>query len=121
MNKIALAILAAALPMTAAMTMPVSTFLAKSEALMKKGPMAVFSGDLGLLRGEMRTSFTQLRAEQVAARKAGRKPASCMPEKVGVNPNELLGHLRTIPAAQRGMPMKDALGGWMAKKYPCPA
>lgn len=44
MNKIALAILAAALPLTVVTAMPVSTFLAKSEALMKKGPMAVFSG-----------------------------------------------------------------------------
>ena len=121
MNKIALAILAAALPMTAATAMPVSTFLAKSEALMKKGPMAVFSGDLGLLRSEMKTSVAQLRAEQAAARKAGRKPASCMPQKVVVRPNELLDYLRAIPAAERGMPMKEALGGWMVKKYPCPA
>ena len=120
MNKFALAIVAVALPASAT-AMPVSTFLAKSEALMKKGPMAVFSGDIGLLRGEMKTSFGQLRAEQIAARKAGAKPASCMPDKVGVKPNELLGYLRSIPAAQRGMPMKDALGGWMAKKYPCPA
>lgn len=68
----------------------------------------------------MKTGFTQLRAEQAAAHKAGRKPASCMPEKVGVKPDELLSYLRTILAAERGMPMKDALGGWMAKKYPCP-
>lgn len=105
----------------AAAAMPVSTFLAKADALMKKGPMAVFSGDIGLLKGEMKISFAQLRAEQVAARKAGRRPDSCMPAKVGVSPNELLGHLRAIPVAQRGMPMKDALGTWMQKKYPCPA
>jgi len=106
---------------TAAVAMPVSTFLAKADALMKKGPMAVFSGDIGLLKGEMTTSFAQLRAEQVAARKAGRKPELCMPAKVGVRPNELLGHLRAIPAAQRRMPLKDALGTWMQKKYPCPS
>lgn len=105
----------------AADAMPVSTFLAKSDALMKKGTMAVFSSDLGLLRGEVKTSFARLRAEQAAARKAGRTPASCMPAKVPVAANALLDHLRTIPAAQRGMQVKEALGGWMAQRYPCPA
>lgn len=109
-----------ALP-AAAWAMPVSTFLAKADALMKKGPMAVFSGDIGLLKGEMKASFAQLRAEQTAARKAGRRPDTCMPAKVGVRPDELLGYLRAIPIAQRGMPMKDALGTWMQKKHPCPA
>lgn len=116
-----LAILALLMLPATAVAMPVATFLAKADALMKKGPMAVFSGDIGLLKGEMKTSFAQLRADDVAARKAGRKPASCMPAKVGVRPNELLDHLRTIPVAQRGMPMKAALGTWMQKKFPCPA
>lgn len=120
MLRLIVGLLATALVATSASAMDVATFLAKAEALMKKGPMAVFSGDIGLLKAEMKTGFTQLRSEQVAARKAGRKPASCMPAKVGVSPNELLGHLRSIPASQRGMPMKEALGSWMQKKYPCP-
>ena len=46
MRRIAFALLVAALPATAlqAQTMPVSTFLAKADALKSKGPLAVFPG-----------------------------------------------------------------------------
>jgi hypothetical protein len=41
--------LAAAMPLTAASAMPVSTFLDKANRLEKKGPAALFSSDLKLL------------------------------------------------------------------------
>ena len=105
----------------AGQAMPVSTFLTKSEALMKKGPMAVFSGDLGLLKKEMQRSGGQLKAERLAAVKAGQKPAFCPPAKASMSPNELLNHLRAVPAAQRNMPFKAAYRSFLVKKFPCPA
>ena len=36
-----------------AQQMPVSTFLSKADALESKGPMALFSGDLKLLKNEV--------------------------------------------------------------------
>ena len=121
MNKIALALIAAAIPMTASSAMPVSQFLAKAEALQKKGAMALFSSDLGVLKKEMQTTGGQIRAERLAAVKAGRKPPFCPPAKASMNSDELLAHLRGIPPAQRGMSFKTAYQSFLARKWPCPA
>lgn len=121
MNKIALALIAAAIPMTAATAMPVSTVIAKADALKKKGAMAMFSSDLGLLKKELSTAGKQLGAERRAAITAGRKPAYCPPTKGSFDSDELLAYLHTIPPAQRGMSLKTAYKGFLAKKFPCPA
>jgi hypothetical protein len=122
MRQIALfAVLASLLPVTAAyaQTMPVSQFLAKAEALQKKGAMALFSSDIGLLKKELQNSGKQLKVERDAAKKAGRQPDTCPPEKASVNSNEVLAHFNSIPPQQRNMPVKAALAGLMRKKYPC--
>ena len=105
-----------------AQSMPVSQFLAKADALQKKGPLALFSSDIKRLKDEVTNSGKQLRAEQIAARRAGQKPATCMPEdKASIGSDELLAHFRSIPPGQRNMPVKTAFAGLMRKKYPCPA
>jgi hypothetical protein len=101
--------------------MPVSTFLAKADALQKKGPLALLSGDVNLLKKEITNSGKQLRQEQKAAQKAGRQPATCMPDKASINSGELLTHFRSIPPAQRNVSVKTAFASLMRKKYPCPA
>lgn len=123
MRKLLIAALAAASPLApaSAQSMPISEFLAKADALQKKGPMALFSGDIGKLKAEVVNSGKQLRAEQEAARKAGRKPATCLPEKANVTSTELLAHFRAVPPAERGVPVKTAFAGLVRKKYPCPA
>ena len=125
MRKILIAALATAVPLTPvlAQSMPVSVFLAKADALQKKGAMALFSSDIGKLKAEIVNSGKQIRAEQAAAQKAGRKPAVCMPEKgkASINSNELLAHFRSIPVAQRDMTVKAGFAGLIRKKYPCPA
>jgi hypothetical protein len=123
MRKIAFGLLIAALPATAlhAQAMPVSTFLAKAEALKKKGPLALLSGDVGLLKAEVMNSGKALRAEQLAAQKAGQKPATCIPEKAAIGSNELLNHFQAISAQQRNMSVKAAFASLMRKKYPCSA
>ena len=125
MRKIAFGLLIAALPATAlhAQAMPVSTFLAKAEALKKKGPLALLSGDLKLLKSELQNSVVALRAENRAAKAAGRKPAFCPPEgKASLNSGEVLSHFQSIPAAQRPrMRVREATRSLMATKYPCPA
>lgn len=124
MRKSILALALAASPFAAAQaqTMPVSTFLAKADALQKKGAMALFSKDIGVLKAEITNSGKALRAEQVAAEKAGRTPATCLPaKKAAINSNELLAHFRSIPPAQRSMSVKAGFAGLMRKKFPCPA
>lgn len=104
-----------------AQTMPVTTFLAKADALKKRGPLALFSSDYGKLKAEVNNSAKALGAEQLAARKAGRKPDTCMPKKISIGTDELLSHFRTLPRSQQGVSVKAAFTSFANKKYPCPS
>ncbi len=122
--KLIVVALAAALPATAlqAQAMLVSTFLAKADALQKKGMMALMSSDYKLLKKEIVTHSQTLRAERQAAEKAKRRPAYCPPAKSGLNSGEILAAFRSIPAAQRPRTdVKDALRALLARKFPCRA
>ena len=122
MRVLLIALIAASVPVSAgaAESMTLGQFLSKADALEKKGALALFSSDLNLLKREVQNSGKQLRSEQVAAQKAGRKPATCMPAQASMNSGELLTHFRSIPPQQRGMSVKAALALLMRKKYPCP-
>jgi len=120
MRKIILALLVLSAP-AAAQAMSVSQFLGKVDALHKKGPMALFSKDIGLLKAEVKDAGKALRLEQNVALKTGRKPPVCMPKRATTDSDELLAHFRAIPPAQRGMSVKSAFAALMNKKYPCPA
>ena len=100
-------------PMTA------GEFLARAEALEKKGMMALLSSDIGRLKREIKDTGRALRAHQEAERKAGRRPAHCIPEEASINSGELMRHLRAIPPAQRDMSFRAAFAALMQKKYPC--
>ena len=125
MRKLGLALLTAAAPLSVvqAQSMPVPTFLAKADALEKKGPLALFSSDIGLLKKEVMQSAKELRAERLAGRATGRKPAYCPPERAAsLGSSEVLAHFRSIPTAQAArMRVKDAMRSMLVKKYPCPA
>lgn len=120
MRKMILALLLIAAPASAG-AMTISQFLAKADALQKKGALALFSSDLGRLKSEVTSSSKELRAEHVAARKAGRRPPACLPEKASVNSKELMDFFRALPPAQRNASVKSGLAALMARKYPCPA
>ncbi|MES2986504.1 MAG: hypothetical protein V4808_01235 [Pseudomonadota bacterium] len=107
---------------TSANAMTVAEFLAKANALKAKGMMAAFSSDIGLLKGEMAGITAAYRADIERARAAGRKPHSCPPPKgqAKMGSNEFIAELEKIPAARRGISMKQAFYGMMARKYPCP-
>jgi hypothetical protein len=120
MKKLLLSVLLVAAPVTALQAMNVAVFLQKAEALQKKGMTAMFSSDLGLLKGEIRSASAALKAEREAARRAGRPSAYCPPAKASLNSNEVMANFRTIPPAQRSRTeVKDALRGLLARKYPC--
>jgi hypothetical protein len=120
-TRIILAALCAAMPVTAASAMNVAAFLQKADALEKKGMMALFSSDYKLLSKEVETASGQLRADRLAAQKAGRTPAYCPPAKGGgMQPKEMLALLRTIPVAQRArLELKDGLKAVLGRKFPC--
>lgn len=102
--------------------MSVQTFLDKVDALKKKGVMAMFSPDVGLIKAEMQTVAQQMQAEKKAREAAGKPPIACPPKSDGktrMGAEEFLTALRTIPPAQRGMSMKDGLTRVIVTKYPC--
>ena len=114
----------AAAPVTAAMaSMPVATFLAKSEALKSKGPMAFFSRDYKVLMGQVKTDAAELRAENKAAEAAGRAKAYCTPASgVKLGARDIMAAMQAVPPAQRqAMTTKAALRAYFARRYPCRA
>ncbi len=120
MRKLLLTLALVAAPVTALQAMNVAVFLQKAEALQKKGMGAMFSSDLGLLKGEIRSASAALKAEREAARRAGRPQPYCPPTKASLNSNEVIAHFRTIPPAQRSRTeVRDALRSLLARKYPC--
>ena len=120
MKRWMLAALLTAVPVTAAQAMTVATFLRKAEALQARGPLALLSSDLTLLKNEITTASQSLRAERLAARRAGRRPAYCPPESGGFTPEELLAGFRSIPAAHRQrMEVREGLRRLLIRRYPC--
>lgn len=115
-------VLVASLMATSALArdMTVRQFLTTADGI-PRNPTAMLRADTRRLMTEMRTSFATIRADEQAARAAGRRPATCMPERVSVNPERLLGRLNAIPAARRNISLTQALREWMAEEHPCPA
>ena len=104
-----------------ALAMPAVTFLAKADALMAKGPMALFSKDVGLLKAEVNRAAAELRAERLAAVAQHQPPNACPPPKSSLSSDELIKAMHRIPAAElTKMQFKDAMKRVLAQKFPCP-
>lgn len=100
-------------------TMLVSEFLEHAAALEKKGMLALFSADMKRLKAEIANSGRALRAEEAAARAAGRKTDTCMPTKAAVTSDEVMAHFKAMPPEQRAIPVRQAFEGLIRQKYPC--
>ncbi|MEO9467469.1 hypothetical protein [Parasphingorhabdus sp.] len=113
-----LAMLLAATPLSA---MPVSEFLPKADKLMNAGMGAMFSKHRKPVMAEMKKVTRNYRTDILAARAAGKTPPSCPPPKGKgkLNGKEFLAHLKTIPAANRGIEVERAFHDFMKIKYPC--
>lgn len=113
-------LLAAPLLIAAAGDMSVATFLHKADALKAKGPLALMSSDLGLLKREFEGSGRHYRAQLEADKRAGRQPSSCPPAKASLSSDEILAELRRVPPADRARtPVKQAFAAMMARRFPC--
>jgi hypothetical protein len=119
-RKFLIVALAVVVPIGALQAMTVSVFLEKADALQARGMMALFSSEIGLLKGEVTTAGAALRAENEAARRAGRSPAFCAPEQVRMTSTELLAFFRSIPPPQRHrLEVRDAMRFYMVRRFPC--
>jgi hypothetical protein len=120
MKRIVIAGIICLLPTTAA-AMDLTTFLAKKNGVMRKGPFGLLSGDYKLITAELTNSNKALRAERLAALQAGDRPAYCPPQKNNLPPPKLFARLESIPAGQRpNLQLKDALRIVYAREWPCP-
>jgi len=83
-------------------------------------PAAMLRPDAHRLKGEAERAFRAVGAEIREARAAGRTPPACPPERIDLNPRQLLDHLNGIPQARRQrMTVTDGIRHWMASRYPC--
>ena len=113
--------LAISLLATAASAMTVQEFLTTASRI-PQNPTALLRADTRRLMSEFRGAMTTVRGEETAAKAAGRPSTTCMPEKVGFSPNDILGRFNAIPAARRGqVSVTQAVREWMAERYPCPS
>jgi hypothetical protein len=118
-RRLLLAALAVLIPVSALHAMTVAVFLEKADALKARGMMAMFSSDVGVLKGEVRGAASALKAENVAARQRGRA-LYCAPEQVRMSSTELLTFFRSIPPATRARTeVRDALRAYLVRRYPC--
>lgn len=118
--RIALILLTIALP-SAAQAMDVATFLAKIDALEKKGMFAMLSSDYRQVKNESDSVLAQIAADARAAKAAHKPPIVCPPGGVAkTDSNEVVAYFRAMPPDQRARTqVKDALLALLARKYPC--
>ena len=101
--------------------MPVSTFLAKMDTLMKEGQLATMTSDAAVVKKELQDDAAALHAERLAAAQAGKTPAYC-PDLQAPQPTaaEIILGLKQVPQAdQSKIEVKDALRTYLAKRFPC--
>ncbi len=113
--------LAASLWATAVNAMTVQEFLTTANGI-PRNPTALLRADTRRLMDEVKLAFRTVGDEQDAAKAAGRRPATCVPEgKVRISPDDILNRFNSIPAARRNISVTQAIREWMAERYPCPA
>ncbi len=102
-------------------TMSVATMLAKAEALKKKGPLALFSGDLKVLTQQVKADALSIRDERRAAAAAGKRLNHCPPEAgVKLSDKDVLVAMHAVPPAERARTStRSALKAYLARRFPC--
>ena len=119
LRLIAAALLLGAAAPASAMT--VAVFIAKAESLKKKGPLALFSGDLKLLTNQIKSDGASIREERLAAERAGKHGAFCPPAAgVKLTDKDVMQAMQAVPAAERGRTTtRTAMRAFMARRFPC--
>ena len=105
----------------AAAAMSVQEFLTSANRI-PRNPTALLRSDTRRLMNEIGGAFKAVRDDQAAARAAGRRPATCIPEgKISLSAEQILARFNAIPAPRRNISVNQAVSEWMAERYPCPA
>ena len=123
MKKLALAmglavtLLATAVTAQSAMTL--ETFVTRANRI-PMNPAAMLMPDAHRLKGEAERAFRTVGEEIRDARAAGRTPPACPPDRISLNPQQMLDYLNGIPQARRQrMSVTDGIRAWLANRWPC--
>lgn len=103
----------------------VADVLAKSDALQRKGVLAIFSSDLRLIKAEAQRDLQAFGTDLLNALNAHRPLPACPPRegdtfKFTFDTDEVLKYYRSIPPQRRGMSSRQAFAEFMSRKFPCP-
>ena len=114
----------AAMALFASPALSVADVIAKSDALEKKGMLAIFSSDVGEIKAEAKRDIDAFAVTLQTAHKAHRPLPACPPEdasgwKFTFNSEEVLKYYRSIPPQRRGMSSVEGFAEFMRIKYPC--
>ena len=121
MRKSVLVLLCAAAPSAAfAQEMPLSEYLSRTDALMKKVHNQA-SPEYMALRDEINGALVRAQNERRIARKEGRAPTACLPAGRPATSNaEVAKHFASIPAEERqNLSVGKAFMQLMERKFPC--
>ena len=115
-------VLAAALLASSVQAQPARTldaFVTEANRI-PLNPTAALHPNARRLVRETNAAFKTVGDEIRAARAAGRAPVACPPDKIQLNPRQLLTFLNAIPQPRRArMSVPDGFRAWMADRYPC--
>lgn len=67
----------------------------------------------------MEEAFKAARAEEAAARRAGRTPPFCLPARIRLSPDQIVARMAAVPAARQNQSLTQAVRAWMVERFPC--
>lgn len=116
----ALAVFASAMPVMAQSQMTVAQFLDIGSDIPRNRAAAMLRSDTRQLVGVATGAVRQVKAEQAAAERAGRRPTTCIPSSgTGITPEALVARFEGMPTGRRNITVTQAVRDWMAERYPC--
>lgn len=116
----ALAVIAFAVPAVAQPQMTVAQFLEAGADIPRNRAAAIMRSDTRQLIRVATGAVNQIKAEQAAAERAGRRPNHCIPSSgTGITPESLVARFEGMPAHRRNVTVTQAVRDWMSERYPC--
>lgn len=113
---------AVATPALAQTAMTVAQFLEIGKDIPRNRAAAIMRSDTRQLIRVATGAVNQIKAEQAAAERAGRRPAHCIPSSgTGITPETLVARFEGMPTARRNVTVTQAVRDWMVERYPCRA
>ncbi|WP_174274021.1 hypothetical protein [Sphingomonas bacterium] len=101
----------------AAQAMTVAEFLGRIDALKAKGPLALFSPEIGVLKAEGKSAAEVWHAQ-------AHRPNACPAkgDKIALSQDDFMAMMQAVPPQQREqLSVAQAVTRGMNKRYPCPA